>query len=100
MISHALDLASVAYVPCMLYAAILHLLYARFITHFLYSIGMVPEKEPFKQLVTQVDIVLVFCVPWNPTRSSHCPSHYLSHSGNGPRADIQVPIHWALLETK
>jgi leucyl-tRNA synthetase len=33
--------------------AILHLLYARFITHFLHGIGMVPEKEPFKQLLTQ-----------------------------------------------
>jgi len=33
--------------------AILHLYYARFITHFLNSIGISPIKEPFKSLVVQ-----------------------------------------------
>ncbi len=33
--------------------AILHLLYARFFTMFLYDIGMSPVEEPFKNLLTQ-----------------------------------------------
>lgn len=33
--------------------AILHLLYARFITKFLYDQGLVPTKEPFRTLRTQ-----------------------------------------------
>ncbi len=33
--------------------AILHLLYARFVTKFLHRIGMVPFKEPFARLFTQ-----------------------------------------------
>lgn len=33
--------------------AIMHLYYARFISHFLYSIGLVPCREPFVNLLTQ-----------------------------------------------
>ncbi|XP_051155455.1 leucine--tRNA ligase, mitochondrial isoform X2 [Leptopilina boulardi] len=33
--------------------AALHLYYARFINHFLYSEGLVPTREPFKQLLVQ-----------------------------------------------
>lgn len=33
--------------------AVLHLYYARFISHFLYSLGMLPEREPFKRLLVQ-----------------------------------------------
>ena len=36
-------------------AAILHLLYARFITYFLHDLGLVREREPFKKLLTQVE---------------------------------------------
>lgn len=30
-----------------------HLIYSRFWTHFLYDLGIVPEKEPFKKLINQ-----------------------------------------------
>nr|CAI5843216.1 unnamed protein product [Callosobruchus analis] len=33
--------------------AVLHLYYARFVNHFLHSLGLVPEKEPFKRLLVQ-----------------------------------------------
>lgn len=33
--------------------AVLHLYYARFMNHFLNSIGLVPEPEPFKRLIVQ-----------------------------------------------
>lgn len=33
--------------------AVLHLYYARFMNHFLHSIGLVPEPEPFKRLLVQ-----------------------------------------------
>lgn len=33
--------------------AVLHLYYARFINHFLHSIGLVPNKEPFQRLLVQ-----------------------------------------------
>ena len=33
--------------------AILHLLYSRFFTHFLHSKGLVPSREPFKELLAQ-----------------------------------------------
>lgn len=33
--------------------AVLHLLYARFWHHFLYDIGIVPNKEPFKKIINQ-----------------------------------------------
>ena len=33
--------------------AVLHLLYARFVSHFLYDIGLSPVKEPFKNLLNQ-----------------------------------------------
>jgi len=33
--------------------AYLHLYYARFITHFLHSVGLCPVKEPFSSLITQ-----------------------------------------------
>lgn len=33
--------------------AVLHLYYARFINHFLHSIGLVPHPEPFKRLLVQ-----------------------------------------------
>lgn len=33
--------------------AALHLYYARFVSHFLHSEGLLPEKEPFKQLLVQ-----------------------------------------------
>ncbi|KAK4873218.1 hypothetical protein RN001_015247 [Aquatica leii] len=33
--------------------ATLHLYYARFISHFLYSLGLLPEREPFKRLLVQ-----------------------------------------------
>lgn len=35
------------------FTAVLHLYYARFISHFLYSLGLVPEREPFKRLLVQ-----------------------------------------------
>ena len=33
--------------------AVLHLLYARFVSHFLYELGVSPEPEPFRKLITQ-----------------------------------------------
>ncbi|XP_050294862.1 leucine--tRNA ligase, mitochondrial [Anthonomus grandis grandis] len=33
--------------------AVLHLYYARFVSHFLHSLGLLPEKEPFKRLLVQ-----------------------------------------------
>ncbi|CAH0546082.1 unnamed protein product [Brassicogethes aeneus] len=33
--------------------AVLHLYYARFIAHFLHSLGLLPEREPFKRLLVQ-----------------------------------------------
>ena len=36
------------------FAAILHLLYARFITHFLHDQGFLSHKEPFQKLLAQV----------------------------------------------
>ncbi|KAI6651534.1 Leucine--tRNA ligase [Oopsacas minuta] len=33
--------------------AVLHLLYARFVSHFLYDLGVSPEPEPFRKLITQ-----------------------------------------------
>lgn len=33
--------------------AVLHLYYARFVSHFLHSLGLVPQKEPFKRLIPQ-----------------------------------------------
>ncbi|XP_037939250.1 probable leucine--tRNA ligase, mitochondrial [Teleopsis dalmanni] len=33
--------------------AVLHLYYARFMNHFLHSVGMVPTSEPFKRLLVQ-----------------------------------------------
>lgn len=35
------------------FVAVLHLYYARFISHFLYSLGLLPEREPFKRLLVQ-----------------------------------------------
>lgn len=37
----------------MLVSAVLHLYYARFISHFLHSLGMLQEREPFKRLLVQ-----------------------------------------------
>lgn len=34
-------------------SAVLHLYYARFLSHFLYSLGLTPQKEPFKRLLVQ-----------------------------------------------
>lgn len=33
--------------------ATLHLYYARFVSHFLHSVGLLPEREPFKKLLVQ-----------------------------------------------
>ncbi|KAG4073792.1 hypothetical protein HA402_001016 [Bradysia odoriphaga] len=33
--------------------ALLHLYYARFVNHFMHSMGLVPEEEPFKRLLVQ-----------------------------------------------
>lgn len=33
--------------------AVLHLYYARFLSHFLYSLGLVPQREPFNRLLVQ-----------------------------------------------
>ncbi|XP_066156838.1 probable leucine--tRNA ligase, mitochondrial isoform X2 [Euwallacea fornicatus] len=33
--------------------AVLHLYYARFISHFLHSLGLLPEREPFRRLLVQ-----------------------------------------------
>nr|XP_023020582.1 probable leucine--tRNA ligase, mitochondrial [Leptinotarsa decemlineata] len=33
--------------------AVLHMYYARFVSHFLYSLGLLPEREPFKRLLVQ-----------------------------------------------
>ena len=35
-------------------SAVHHLLYARFVTHFLYDIGLVSVREPFQKVLTQV----------------------------------------------
>ena len=35
------------------FLAILHLYFARFFCHFLYDEGMLPQREPFKNLLTQ-----------------------------------------------
>lgn len=37
----------------LIFLATLHLYYARFISHFLHSLGMVSEREPFKRLLVQ-----------------------------------------------
>ena len=39
---------------CVCVAAILHLLYARFVTHFLHDQGFLSHKEPFQKLLAQV----------------------------------------------
>lgn len=36
-----------------MFSAVLHLYYARFMSHFLHSLGMIPNKEPFKRLLVQ-----------------------------------------------
>lgn len=46
------------YVPVDLYIggkehAVLHLYYARFVSHFLHSLNLLPEREPFKRLLVQ-----------------------------------------------
>ncbi|XP_018563996.1 probable leucine--tRNA ligase, mitochondrial [Anoplophora glabripennis] len=33
--------------------AVLHLYYARFVSHFLHSLGLLPEREPFRRLLVQ-----------------------------------------------
>jgi leucyl-tRNA synthetase len=33
--------------------AVLHLYYARFLNHFLHSVGLVPYREPFQRLLIQ-----------------------------------------------
>lgn len=38
---------------CYLFSATLHLYYARFVSHFLHSLGLIPEREPFKRLLVQ-----------------------------------------------
>lgn len=35
------------------FSAVLHLYYARFVSHFLHSLGLLPEREPFKRLLVQ-----------------------------------------------
>lgn len=35
------------------FSAVLHLYYARFVSHFLHSQGLLPEREPFKRLLVQ-----------------------------------------------
>ena len=42
------------FLPLSFGVAELHLLYARFITHFLHNLGLVPDKEPFRKLLIQV----------------------------------------------
>ena len=37
--------------PCI--SAIMHLYYARFLCHFFYHMGWLPQREPFKNLLTQ-----------------------------------------------
>lgn len=37
----------------LLLTAVLHLYYARFMSHFLYSEGLLPCREPFRQLLVQ-----------------------------------------------
>ena len=45
---------SVCVCVCARVAAILHLLYARFVTHFLHDQGFLSHKEPFQKLLAQV----------------------------------------------
>lgn len=35
------------------FSAVLHLYYARFMGHFLHSLGWLPDPEPFKRLLVQ-----------------------------------------------
>lgn len=37
----------------MIISAVLHLYYARFVSHFLHSENLIPSQEPFKQLLVQ-----------------------------------------------
>ena len=47
-------------------AAILHLLYARFITHFLHDQGFLSHKEPFQKLLAQVHTYVLWGTPPYP----------------------------------
>ena len=40
-----------------IFPANLHLLYARFISYFLYDIGIHNQPEPFRKLISQVSIM-------------------------------------------
>ena len=54
---------SVCVCACVCVAAILHLLYARFITHFLHDQGFLSHKEPFQKLLAQVHTRTYFGEP-------------------------------------
>lgn len=36
-----------------MFVAVLHLYYARFVSHFLHSIGLISHREPFQSLLCQ-----------------------------------------------
>ena len=62
--------------------AIFHLLYARFINHFLFDLGLVPEKEPFKKLLAQVGV------------SGVCPGGCVQVGGYGWYVQVGVSGRW------
>lgn len=40
-------------VTVLYFLAVLHLYYARYFHHFLYTLGLVPQREPFTRLLVQ-----------------------------------------------
>ena len=69
--------------------AILHLLYARFITHFLHGEGMVPAAEPFSSLLTQG------MVHGRTLKSSVSGKYLQAHELKPGTIDTAVPVELA-----
>ena len=56
MVGVAVERGNCGLFTCAFGTAELHLLYARFIMHFLHHLGLVPDKEPFQKLLIQVHL--------------------------------------------